>query len=96
MINLLTDAINNRMKISFTYSGITRIGSPAALGTSRQGNEVLRIYQTEGGHVNPNHEWDLCLVSEISSAVTTGEVFNIDPPGYKKGDKGMSSIYTEL
>lgn len=96
MINLLTDAINNRMKISFTYSGITRIGSPAALGTSRQGNEVLRIYQTGGGHVNPNHEWDLCLVSEISGAVTTGEVFNIDPPGYKKGDKGMSSIYTEL
>lgn len=96
MINLLTDAINNRMEISFTYSGISRIGSPAALGTSRQGNEVLRIYQTEGGHVNPNHEWDLCLISGLSNVATTGEHFNIDPPGYKKGDKGMSSIYVEL
>ncbi len=96
MIDFLTNAINDRMEISFMYSGISRIGVPAALGKSRQSNEVLRIYQSEGGHVNPNHEWDLCLVSGLSNVETTGKTFSVDPPGYKKGDKGMSSIYTEL
>lgn len=96
MINLLTIAIKERKEISFDYSGIPRIGFPAAIGMSRKGNEVLRIYQTEGGHVNPNHEWDLCLISELSNVVFTGEIFNIDPPGYKRGDRGMSSIFAEL
>ena len=96
MIDFLSDAINNRMEISFTYSNISRIGLPAALGTSSQGNQVLRIYQTEGGHVNPNHEWDLCLVSELSDVGTTGKTFDTDPPGYRKGDKGMLLIYAEL
>lgn len=96
MIDTLISTIKNRNEIVFTYKGLDRVGHPAALGMSTKGNEVLRIYQTEGKHNQPNHEWDLCYVSELSNIIATGNVFNVDPPGYKKGDRGMTTIYAEL
>lgn len=96
MIDTLISAINNRKEIEFTYSGLYRIGQPAAVGVSTSGNEVLRIYQTVGGHVHPNHEWDFCFVTDLSNVRATNNTFHNDPPGYSKGDKGMATIYAEL
>lgn len=96
MIETLISAINERREIQFTYSGYDRVAQPAAIGESRKGNVVLRCYQTEGGHVTPGHEWDLCLVDEISELTVTEDAFTYDPPGYKKGDKHMLEIYAEL
>lgn len=96
MIETIIQAINERKEITFTYTGISRVGQPAAVGKSSRGNEVLRIYQTEGGHVHPNHEWDLCYVDELSDVVLTNTTFSSNPPGYRKGDRGMIEIYEEL
>jgi hypothetical protein len=96
MIQTLMDAIDERLEIRFTYSGYDRVAQPAAIGESRKGNVVLRCYQTEGGHVTPGHEWDLCIVDDISSLTVTNDVFEDNPPGYKKGDKHMREIYAEL
>lgn len=96
MIEKIKSAIINREEISFTYSGLHRVAQPSSVGVSRAGNEVLRCYQTEGGHITAGHEWDLCTISKIVNFQTTGNVFHEDPPGYKKGDKGMSRIYAEL
>ena len=63
---------------------------------ARAGNDVLRCYQTKGGHVTHGHDWDLCEFSKISNLNTTGESFANARPDYKKGDKGMSRIYAEL
>jgi len=96
MLNIITDAINNRQEISFTYSGIDRVAQPVAAGISRAGNNVLRCYQTQGGHVTAGHTWDLCEVSLMSNVKNTGQVFDADPPGYKRGDKHMTKIYAEI
>ena len=64
--------------------------------TNRKINDVLRCFQTQGGHVTPGHEWDLCEVSKISNLRETGAVFANARPDYKKGDKGMTHIYAEL
>ena len=96
MIHDLISAINSRQEIEFTYSGYVRTARPVAVGESRKGNVVLRCYQTKGMHVTPGHEWDLCLVDDISNLVVTNIVFHVDPPGYKKGDKHMKDIYAEL
>ncbi|SNY96866.1 hypothetical protein SAMN04488142_1425 [Halomonas sp. hl-4] len=96
MIDTLINAIRERKEIEFTYSGLRRTGQPATIGVSTSGNEVLRIYQTVGGHVHPNHEWDLCYVSDLSNIRVTDSVFLVNPPGYRKGDRGMSTIYEEL
>jgi len=96
MIDTIISAINNRKEISFTYSGLHRVVQPAAVGVSRAGNEVLRCYQTEGGHITPGHEWDLCTVEKIQNLELTSNHFHEDPPGYKPNDKGMTNIYAEL
>ena len=96
MLQTIIDAIRNRKYLAFTYSGFSRVVQPAAVGVSRDGNDVLRCYQTAGGHVKPGHEWDFCVFSKISGLRTTEEHFVSDPPGYKKGDKHMTTIYAEL
>jgi len=96
MIQLIIDAIKNRHVLSFSYDGYIRVVEPHAVGESRAGNDVLRCYQTKGGHVTPGHDWDLCELSKISNLKPTGESFANARPDYKKGDKGMVRIYAEL
>lgn len=96
MIGTLINAINERLEVRFTYSGYERTAQPAAIGESRKGNIVLRCYQTEGGHVTPGHEWDLCIVEDMSGLTVTSNMFRDNPPGYKKGDRHMREIYAEL
>ncbi len=96
MLQTIINAIHNRDYLAFTYSGYSRVVQPAAVGISSAGNDVLRCYQTAGGHVTPGHEWDLCDISKISNLRVTGEHFVGEPPHYRKGDRGMTTIYAEL
>ncbi|WP_211235777.1 hypothetical protein [Psychromonas aquimarina] len=96
MINSIVQAINNREEISFTYSGLPRVVQPCAVGISTAGNEVLRCFQTQGAHITPDHEWNMCIVSKISNLQFTGKTFNLNPRGYKQEDRGMQRIYAQL
>ena len=96
MLQLLIEAIRNRQQLEFTYSNIVRVAHPTAVGISSAGNEVLRCYQIEGGHVTPGHAWDLCRIELISNLRLTGHRFDTDPPGYKAGDGGMIRIFAQL
>ncbi len=96
MVNTLEAAIRDRKYISFSYGGLPLEAMPATLGVSRAGNEVLRCYQTAGRHVQPGHEWNLCDLSKIEGLAVLEKRFTNDPPGYRKGDRGMARIYAEL
>lgn len=96
MLQTIIAAIKNRELIAFTYSGIARVVQPAAVGISRAGKNVLRCYQTQGGHVTAGHDWELCEIALMTNLRTTGQTFADSPPGYKRGDKGLTTIYAEL
>ncbi|WP_084336328.1 hypothetical protein [Pseudomonas indica] len=96
MIDLITNAIRNQQVLSFTYDSLPRIVEPHALGISRAGNNVLRCYQTQGRHITPGHDWDLCEVAKMKDLQLTGNCFNGPRPGYKRGDKHMAQIFAEL
>jgi len=96
MLNTLIAAIQDRKYIAFTYSGLPREAQAVAVGVSRAGNDVLRCYQTAGGHVTPGHEWDLCELSKINDLRVLGTTFQAAPLGYRRGDKHMRQIYAEL
>lgn len=96
MLQTITDAIRNRLVLTFTYSGITRIVEPHAVGISKAGNLILRCYQTHGGHITPGHVWDLCEVHKMGDLRATGDTFLAPRPGYRRGDKHMTHIYAEL
>lgn len=96
MRNELIVAIQGRKTVTFVYDGIAREAQPCAIGISRAGNEVLRCYQTAGGHVTPGHEWNFCQLSKIRNLAVTNKVFQGEPPRYRRGDKDMSQIFAEL
>lgn len=96
MLQIIIDAIRNRETLSFTYGGFVRVVEPHAVGVSTAGNNVLRCYQTQGGHVTPGHEWDLCNIAKIFGLRATGEHFVGERPGYRRGDKHMITIFEEL
>lgn len=96
MLNTIVNAIRNRQVLTFTYSGLVRVVEPHAVGVSTSGNDVLRCYQTAGGHVTPGHEWDFCILSKIRGLQPTGQKFAGNRPGYKRNDRGMRVIYEQL
>lgn len=96
MKQLIIDAIAKKLVLSFSYDGILRVVEPHAIGVSRAGKEVLRCYQTCGGHIRPGHDWDLCELKKIAEIKTTGEVFPSARNGYKRGDSHMTQIFAQL
>jgi hypothetical protein len=96
MLQIIKDAIDAREELAFNYSGISRVAQPVAVGRSSAGKDILRCYQTEGGHVTAGHAWDLCQISLMSNVHGTGKTFSVNPPGYKRGDRHMNPIYTEI
>jgi hypothetical protein len=96
MLQTIINAIRNREVLSFTYKDLQRLVHPAAVGVSRAGNDALRCYQIAGSHITPGHEWDFCKISLISNLHATGQHFEGNPPGYRKGDEHLNPIYAEL
>ncbi|CAM3605199.1 hypothetical protein VA7868_03506 [Vibrio aerogenes CECT 7868] len=96
MLEKIISAINDRKEISFKYSGLSRVAQPAAVGKSLSGNIILRCYQTQGDHIEPGHQWNLCIIDKMQELNITKTTFIENPPGYKPGDSHMCEIFAEL
>ena len=85
------------MVIDVLYDGGWRTIEPHCHGTTTAGNPAIRVYQT-GGFSRSGEQvgWKLMLVSQISGTRSTDARFAGPRPGYRKGDRGMSTIHCEL
>lgn len=105
----IVDAIKNRKKITFYYSGPRkpkkdsvkpgyRVKAEAvALGLSKRGNLVMRAYVQPPSTSKKGfskHGWRTFMLSRMSGTNITDEIFNEKRPGYKEGsDSGLSVTY---
>jgi hypothetical protein len=105
----IVDAIKNRKKITFYYSGPRkpkkdsvkpgyRVKAEAvALGLSKKGNLVMRAYVQPPSTSKKGfakHGWRTFMLSRMNSPEITDEIFNEKRPGYKEGpDSGLSVTY---
>jgi hypothetical protein len=105
----IVDAIKNRKKITFYYSGPKkpkkdsvksgyRVKAEAvALGLSKKGNLVMRAYVQPPSTSKKGfekHGWRTFILSRMSGTQITDEVFNEKRPAYKEGDdNGLSVTY---
>ncbi|PKM42290.1 MAG: hypothetical protein CVV03_10225 [Firmicutes bacterium HGW-Firmicutes-8] len=97
MNQTICNAIRNRRLLSFTYDGYPRIVEPHAYGITTAGHEEIRCYQVRGtGSDGKSTGWHLMTVSKISGLTILEDSFSTARPGYKRGDKGMSTIFCEL
>lgn len=93
----ICEAIENMNLLSFTYDGQPRTVEPHAHGVTTAGNECLRCYQTAGGsNSGQMPAWKMMTTKNIIGLTVSVDQFSTPRPRYKKGDRGMSTIFCEL
>lgn len=97
-VNLtIAAAISNRHLLQLSYDGYMRIVEPHAYGVSSAQHEIMRVWQTGGGSAsNEPTGWKLLRVDEIRTLTTLPQTFAGPRPGYRRGDRDMAVIYSQL
>ena len=96
MRNIIIEAINNQNLVELVYDGGARIVEPYCFGISKQGNELLRVYQVSGFSSTNKMDWKLLSIDKIINLKILDEKFLYVRNDYKRGDKAMSTIYCEI
>jgi hypothetical protein len=105
------DAIKNRKKITFYYTGPRRPKKnnvkagyrvkvePVAMGLNKKGNLVLRAWVEPPSTSKKGFSktnWRTFILSRTNNVQITDETFDVKRPGYNEsGDKSMSVVYAK-
>ncbi|WP_309609667.1 hypothetical protein [Flavobacterium sp.] len=92
----IIEAIENKNLIEFNYDGESRTVEPHCYGVSTKGNEVLRAYQVDGYSSSGNMGWKMYDLGKADNINVLEDTFDKSRSDYKKGDKTMEEIYSEL
>lgn len=96
MNQAIVNAINNQQVIELYYDGELRIIEPHCYGLTTAGNEGLRAFQTGGYSSSGTFGWKMYDLGKADNISISDNRFNGPRTGYKRGDKGMSTIFAEL
>jgi hypothetical protein len=91
------DALQSGCILQLRYDGYTRDVEVHAVGVTKENHAVMRVWQVAGGSVS--HEpvgWKLLRLDEATGASVTNQKSLAPRPGYKRGDKVMSTIRCQL
>jgi hypothetical protein len=90
-------ALSTGCILQLVYEGYFRMVEVHAVGLTKDGNEVMRVWQVSGGSVsNEPVGWKLLRVDEATGAVITKERSAAPRPGYKRDDKAMQRVLCQL
>lgn len=90
-------ALRAKKCLELRYDGFTRVVEVHAVGVTKDGNEVMRVWQVRGGSVSGQPvEFKLLRLDEAFTAHMTDEDSNAPRPKYKRGDPVMKIIYCEV
>ena len=98
MLTAISQAIAEMRCLEIYYEPGSRLIEPHAVGYSKDGNVLLRAYQTSGASASGEHtHWKLFRLDRMMSAHMTADYFIGPREGYKTGDKVMKGgIISEL
>lgn len=85
----ISTAIQKRQLLSFIYDNEARLVEPHCYGIDNDGDESLRAWQRSKG-------WRLFHTAKMVGLVQGTEAFDGPRPGYRRGDRAMQHIYSEL
>lgn len=106
--NDIEDAIVNHKRVIINYQSKTvdiadgpRMAEVYAYGTSKAGNDVIRVFQPYGDTASKVPSWKLMRVDGIIGWKETGQVFSRPASDYYKGygdfnpngDRSMAAVY---
>lgn len=83
--------------LQLRYDGYTRDVEVHAVGLTKEGNAVMRVWQIAGGSVsNEPIGWKMLRLDEAAGAAVTNQKSAASRPGYRPGDKAMQVIRCQL
>ena len=95
--SVASDALRQGKCLELRYDGFSRIVEVHAVGTSEEGNDLMRVWQVRGGSVsNERTGWKLLRLDEAFGASVTNEESKAPRSGYKRGDKAMRIITSQV
>lgn len=93
---ILLQAIQQHKVLELRYHGYSRIVESHAYGRDKDGDEIVRCYQTSGGSESGERTgWKLLKVQEAFSLHLTDSTFSARSE-YKRNDKAMDHIFAQL
>ena len=96
MNSTIIEAITERKCLELRYHGFLRVVQPYTYGRDKDGDEILRCYQSAGGSVSGERAgWKLLKVRDIFSIHILKDEF-IPRHEYRGGDKSMERTYAQL
>lgn len=97
VLDVLKQALDFGLTVSFSYDGQPRLVEVHALGATTTGRPALRGFQTEGGSNSEDPPmWRLFTLRKIQDLRLLDFHSSAPREGYRKGDKGMSTIFYEF
>lgn len=79
--------------LALHYNGFDRIVEVHAVGVSRAGNRLMRVWQVTGGSRSGiNVGWKLMSINEASDLALTEQRSQAPRDGYRRGDRAMARI----
>ncbi len=93
---LITQAIMEKIVLELRYHGYSRVVEPHAYGRDKNGDEILRCFQTSGGSESGERAgWKLLKVREVFSLHLIKDSFVVRPE-YRRNDKTMAYIFSQI
>lgn len=97
VIQLACDALRQGKVLELQYDGFSRRVEVHAVGYSKAGNPVMRVWQIGGGSASGESTgWKLMRLDEAIRANISSEPSQAPREGYRSGDAAMVSITCEL
>lgn len=83
--------------LSISYNGYHRIVEIHAVGRTKAGHKVMRVWQVRGGSSSGvNQGWKLMRLDQVESMTLTEERAQVPRDGYRRGDKAMAQITWQI
>lgn len=87
------EALAAGKRLELRYDGYSRVVEVHAVGTTKEGNEIMRVWQVRGGSNSGEPQgWKLFRLGEAFSAHVIDEKSEAPRRGYVRGDKTMQWI----
>jgi hypothetical protein len=85
-------------RLQLVYDGLTRVVEVHVVGTSKDGNWIMRVWQVRGGSLhNEPTDWKVLRLDKCSGAQLIDEKSEAPREGYKRRDPAMTgSIKSQL
>jgi hypothetical protein len=96
-VQLACEALQSGQVLEIRYDGYSRSVEVHAVGLTKEGNAVMRVWQVSGGSAsNEPVGWKLLRLDEATGAIVTQQRSLAPRPGYKRGDTVMRQITCQL